>query len=179
MHLAQALPQTRADRDELRGALERADVARARPGKRDADDVVDGARSRADERDAIAEEDRLVHAVRDEHNGGARPFPDADELLLKDPPGLLVERAERFVHKQHLRLHRQGPREANPLGPSTVRNSLSSMRRLTSRNASTLPPLLVSPPKVMLRPTTSITRAPTRRPVGPRAPRGARASARM
>ena len=56
-------------------------------------------------RDAVAEHDRLVDRMGDEHHGLALvgPLHELQQLLLQDLAGLRVERGERLVHQQDRR----------------------------------------------------------------------------
>ena len=60
------------------------------------------------------QEDRLGDAVGHEHDGRPGPSPDAHQLGVHPLAGHLVERAERLVHQQQLRIERQraGDRDA-------------------------------------------------------------------
>ena len=58
---------------------------------------------------------RLVDAVRDEQDGHAGFLPDAADLLVEPVAGDLVERAERLVHQQDLRVAGQRPRNRHAL----------------------------------------------------------------
>ena len=53
--------------------------------------------------------------MRHEEHGLALALPDLEELLLNDEPRLGVERAEGFVHQEHLRVLREEARQLNPL----------------------------------------------------------------
>ena len=63
---------------------------------------------------ALAEEGRLVDAVGDEQDGHAGLLPDPAQLLVEAVARDLVERAERLVHQQDLRVadQRAGDRDA-------------------------------------------------------------------
>ena len=71
--------------------------------------------TRAHHHDAIRQVDRFVDLMRDEQHGLARLAPDLQQLGLHELAGLRVERGERFVHQQHLRIGRQRPREIDAL----------------------------------------------------------------
>ena len=69
----------------------------------------------AHDRDPVADADRFVEVVGDEHR---RLFHDAgklDELVLQLPPDQRVERTERLVHQQDLGIGGQRPRQADAL----------------------------------------------------------------
>ncbi len=57
--------------------------------------------------DVIGQEHRLVDLVGDEEHGLAPLLPDAQELGLHDLAALRIERGERLVHEQDLRVDRQ------------------------------------------------------------------------
>lgn len=72
------------------------------------------------ERDnSIAQEDRFVYVVRDHYNRGRGLFHDANQFVLKARLGQRIERAERLVQQQHLRLDRKSASDAHPLLHST------------------------------------------------------------
>ncbi|GDY47167.1 hypothetical protein SANT12839_080490 [Streptomyces antimycoticus] len=64
----------------------------------------------------VPEHDRLLQAVGDEQRGGTGRLAHREQLVLEDGAQLGVERGERFVQQQHLRLHgeRAGDRHALP-----------------------------------------------------------------
>src|SRR3954471_1756922 len=66
-------------------------------------------------RDPVRHEDRLVDVVGDEEHRLAVGLPDAEEELLHQRPGLVVERAERLVEQQDLRIVGERARERGPL----------------------------------------------------------------
>lgn len=66
-------------------------------------------RSRDDRHDCVGQEHRLLDAVRD-HDRRHRPFggrAEAREVLLEHFPGQGIERPERLVEEEHLRLRRK------------------------------------------------------------------------
>ena len=64
---------------------------------------------------AVAHQHRLVDRVRDEDHRGRPALPDPQQLELEDLPRLRVDRGERLVHQQHLRLDRERAGEAGAL----------------------------------------------------------------
>ena len=68
-------------------------------------------------RDAVAEQDRLVDRMGDEHHGLALvgPLHQRQQFLLQDFAGLRIERRERLVHQQDRRVHRQRPHQPDAL----------------------------------------------------------------
>ena len=68
----------------------------------DRDLGLDAAGPRAHDDDAAAEEDRLLDVVGDEQHGLLLALPDAEQQLLHQRAGLVVERAERLVEQQDL-----------------------------------------------------------------------------
>src|SRR4051794_40803532 len=73
----------------------------------DVDDPADPARPRRHDDDAGGQEDRLRDRVRHEDNRRAGLPPDPHELEIEPLPGHLVERAERLVHEEQLRIEGQ------------------------------------------------------------------------
>ena len=65
--------------------------------------------------DAIGEQDGLVDVVGDEDHGRAALVPDAHQLVLQGGARERVQRAERLVHQQHLRVHGQAARHRHAL----------------------------------------------------------------
>ena len=65
--------------------------------------------------DAVGEHERLGDAVRDEEHRLAARRPDAQQLVLHLDAGDLVERAERLVHQQDLRILRERARDRDAL----------------------------------------------------------------
>jgi len=54
--------------------------------------------------DAVRHHHSLVDVVRNKDNRLLRLLPDAQDLALHRAPGQCVERRERFVHQQYLRV---------------------------------------------------------------------------
>src|SRR5262249_45978686 len=73
-------------------------------GERRLDDRTDPPRRGGEYKDAVGEEESLVDAVGDEHDGCAGLRPDLEEILLQLLAGLRIERAERLVHEDQDRL---------------------------------------------------------------------------
>ena len=63
----------------------------------------------------VAELDRLVDVVGDEHDGLAEFVLQPDELVLQLRPDHRVDRGERLVHQHHRRIGGQRPGDADPL----------------------------------------------------------------
>lgn len=61
------------------------------------------------QQNAIAHHQRLLNRVGDEQQGETHLFPQQQQLFLHLAPGQRVERGERLVHQQDLRLGGQGP----------------------------------------------------------------------
>ena len=80
---------------------------------------------RVEHRDAVRHRKRLALVVRDEHERDAEPLLQSLELGLHLLAQLEVERAERLVEQQHLRLvdQRAGERDALPLSSRELRRS--------------------------------------------------------
>ena len=85
----------------LRSALSCGPVRSRGRGTPTATDGADARRLRGQADDAVAEEHRLVHVVRDEHHRGARALQHVQEHLLQRVSRLGVESRERLVHQQH------------------------------------------------------------------------------
>ena len=64
----------------------------------------------------VPEPDRLAHVVGDEQDGQVPLGGDPVELVVQHVPGHRVERAERLVHQQHVRVlgERAGQRDPLP-----------------------------------------------------------------
>ena len=65
--------------------------------------------------DAVAEARRLTHVVRDEHDGEPCLAPHVLELVVQQVARDGVERAERLVHEEDIRVLREGAGERDPL----------------------------------------------------------------
>ena len=65
--------------------------------------------------DLVAEQERLVDVVRDEHDRLVEVALQADQLLLQLCAHDRVDRPERLVHQQDVRIGREAPRDADPL----------------------------------------------------------------
>ena len=87
----------------------------ARIGERHVDDLADPRRPRGHDDDARGEIDRLLDRVRDQHHRLAFGGQHLQQQVLHGGARLRVERAERLVHQQELRLDRVGARERQPL----------------------------------------------------------------
>src|SRR5688572_27425334 len=72
--------------------------------QRDRHDALDAPRARRHHGDAVRHEDRLVDVVRDEEHRLAVGLPDAEQELLHQSARLVVERAERLVEEEDLRI---------------------------------------------------------------------------
>ncbi|CEI76372.1 Putative uncharacterized protein [Pseudomonas aeruginosa] len=74
----------------------------------------DPPRVRREQQDAVAHHQRLLDGVGDEQQGETHLFPQAQQFFLHLSPGQRVQRGERLVHQQDLRLHRQRPGDRHP-----------------------------------------------------------------
>src|ERR1700736_1030878 len=81
----------------------------------DVDDIRHPAGTAPEYHDAIGQIYRLFHAVGNEQDRARIDPRDPDQLLLHHHSGLGIERAERLVHQQHLRLDRVGAGDGDPL----------------------------------------------------------------
>src|SRR5215471_2378608 len=91
------------------------DLDRPRPRQVDSDRLEHSPRALAHHDNSVAEEDRFVDAVRDEERGLLVLLPDAEQLVAHRLAGLRVERAERLVEEQDLRVDGERPRDADAL----------------------------------------------------------------
>ena len=87
----------------------------ARPRQIDLEFDADAAGMRQQADDAIAEIDRLFEIVGDEDHGGVAGAHQRQHLVLQALPRHRIERAERLVHQQRLRLLRQAARDLQAL----------------------------------------------------------------
>ena len=97
--------------------LHLADVARTRQRH---GPVADDARRRPRRHDdhAVRQRDRLFEIVGDEHHRLAVGAPQVEQQVAHDLARLRIERAERLVHQQDLRIADQHLREADALALS-------------------------------------------------------------
>ena len=89
------------------------DVARARQLALEL--ALDAPRTRRHQQHPVAQHQRLAHVVRDEQDRLAGLRPDVLQLVVERVARLRVERGERLIHQQHLRLQRQRPRQSDAL----------------------------------------------------------------
>ena len=75
--------------------------ARTRPGMR------------RQHQNARADHDRLLDRMGDEQHGETQLIPQRQQFLLHGAPGQRVERGERLVHQQDVRLERHGARDGD------------------------------------------------------------------
>src|SRR5215469_2173809 len=107
------LAQAVGDRGGQAGDLWRVDPARA--ADRHTELVDDPSRAAAQHDHPVAQPDRLPHVVRDEQHGEATLGTDLVELVVQQVPGHRVERPERLVHQQDLRVLGERPGQGGPL----------------------------------------------------------------
>ncbi len=100
-----------------RGCVEVGDRARTLDGDRDVGDH--SARTRRHHDDAVGNEDRLGDAVGDHHDRRGRSLPQPEELEVEALAGQRIERAERLVEQEHVRLERERTCEGDPLARAT------------------------------------------------------------
>jgi hypothetical protein len=84
---------------------------RPRPLELDRDDRFHPPRAIGEDDDDVGEEDRLVQIVGDEQHGALIALPHRQKQRLQQQAGLAVERAERLVHQQDIRLDGKGAGE--------------------------------------------------------------------
>ena len=101
-----------------------------RRGRSIVTDVIcgDATRTAREQHDPIAEADRLADVVRHEHHGLAGRPPQRLELVVQHVTGHRVERAERLVHQQDLRVLRERPRQRGAL-PHAARELVRTLLR--------------------------------------------------
>src|SRR5262245_59334615 len=105
MHFAaQAPPHAPPVLDERRRVH---DLGRPRPRQIDRNRFDDPSGPAAHHDHGVAEHDRLVDAVRHEQGSLLVLLPDGEQLVAHGFAGLRVERAERLVEQQDLRVDRQ------------------------------------------------------------------------
>src|SRR5207253_655735 len=69
----------------------------------------------AQDRDAVADLDRLVDVVGDEDDGLPQLLLEPEELVLEAGPDDRIDRAEGLVHQHQRRVRRECPRETHAL----------------------------------------------------------------
>src|SRR6516165_1615703 len=97
---------------ELAGALDR---ERARPRQRNFHILPHATGTARKYQDPVRQKDRLVDLMGDEQDGLAPLLPDAHQLRLHDLAGLRIERGERLIHQQNLRVDGERAREIDAL----------------------------------------------------------------
>src|SRR5438552_15001143 len=100
-------------RDAEAGQARVAPVARTLG--RDAQDVLHAARPLAEEDDTVREIDGLIEVVRHEHECRTVPHPCGYKVVLQLHPREGIERAERLIEEQDLRLGHQCAGESSAL----------------------------------------------------------------
>src|SRR5450830_53183 len=86
-----------------------------RPRQVDVEQVANAAGTMRHHRDLGGQHQRLVDAVRDEHDGPLVTLPQRHQLFLHLHLGLGVERSERFVHQNHRGILQQCTGDADAL----------------------------------------------------------------
>ena len=84
-------------------------------GDGDGEDVFHPAGAAGEEDHPVGEHDRFLNVVRHVERGEAGLFPEGDQFFLHNEPGLRIERGERLVHEEQVRLDRKGPGDAHAL----------------------------------------------------------------
>ncbi|MNN07382.1 hypothetical protein D3C81_1202060 [compost metagenome] len=69
----------------------------------------------AHQHDLVGQQDRLVDVVGDHEHRLPGGRADLQQLVLNHPAGQRIQRAERLVHQQHLRLHGEGAGDTDAL----------------------------------------------------------------
>ena len=110
----QKIDQMIADPVELRIVMNGQTRAIARQGI--ANDLGDArARAVAHQQDAVGQQDRFVDIVGDHEHRLIRGRTNPHQLVLDHAAGERIERTEGLIEQQHLRLDREGARDADPL----------------------------------------------------------------
>ena len=109
----QVTPEPVKERGELRCGVDVKHVPRT--FQRDIVDLLDPPRRPAEQDDPVRKRDRLHQVVRDEDDRLAGAVPELEQLILEDDPRLGVQRPERLVHQDDVRLVDQGPDQGAPL----------------------------------------------------------------
>src|SRR5215472_2013580 len=91
------------------------DRERARARQRDLDTLLQTPGPAREHQHAVGEKHRLVDLMGYEQDGLAALLPDAHQLGLHDLAGLRVERRERLVHEENIRIDRKRAREVDAL----------------------------------------------------------------
>jgi hypothetical protein len=86
-----------------------------RPSGRSTADVLDAGGPRREHHDAVGEKHRLVDLMGDEQRGSLGAREDLQQFHLHEFARLRVERRERLVEQQELRLHRERARDIDAL----------------------------------------------------------------
>ena len=117
------------------GVVEIGDRPRPRQVDRDVGD--DAAGSRREDDDAVGDQDRLGDAVGDHHDRRRSAIPEAKQLEVEAFAGERIERAERLVEEEDVRLERERAGERDPLARSrpTARPGASRPRPGRGRRA--------------------------------------------
>src|SRR5579862_5868249 len=71
--------------------------------------------TRRENRDFIGEGDRFFQVMRDEQNRGARIRPEMKKFVLHPVAGVNIERAERLIHQQEIRIDDPGLHQSGSL----------------------------------------------------------------
>src|ERR1051326_1023909 len=110
---AEGLPRLFADFNEARiGARF---VAPARSWQIDLKARQHRARSRTEDQHSVRQVDRLVDAVRHEHDRLWRTLQNLEQLILQQLAGLRIDGRKRLIHQQDLRVGRQCASDADAL----------------------------------------------------------------
>ena len=139
----------RAVRETAASSIEASERGR---GSVDGDDRGDPSGARSHHDHLVGDQDRLRDAVGHEHDRRGRALPQREELEVEPLARQRVERAERLVEQQHLRLERERPADGRTLlltagqlgGPCRRRGRVEPDQ--LEQLAKTLVPALARPP---------------------------------
>ncbi len=102
-------------------------TAITRVAERNGDDLIDPARPLRHDDDAIAHVNGFIDVVRDQKRGGAARLQEPEDFILHSHAGEGIERAERFVEKEHFGIVDERTCEGDAL-----RHSAGKMMRIGS-----------------------------------------------
>ena len=119
-----------AGRGELRPC--RAPRPRSPRGRGSGTVMISCTRPSLHDHDAVGEQHRLVEIVGDEQDGLAGAGVDVEQLGLHGLARLRVERAERLVHQQHLRVDGERARDADALLHAAGELMRAAVRRIAA-----------------------------------------------
>ena len=100
---------------ELKKILVSFDAQQSWPRQIHFNDLANPGRPRREDHHPIGKINRFLDLVRDENNGLPRLPPHFEQLRLHDLPRLSIQRGERLIHEQYLRIDDQRAGEVHAL----------------------------------------------------------------